>query len=74
MIAGNKGSGTDSRDNRHVNQTSDGSCDMESNKTDKSVRNIGVKIKEEPLDDTCTYGTSSCNVTRFYFGQFSDYP
>ena len=72
MIAGNKGSGTDSRDNRHVNQTSDGSCDMESNKTDKSVRNIGVKIKEEPLDDTCTYGTSSCDVTGF-IGQLSDY-
>ena len=74
MIAGNKGSGTESRDNRPVNQTSDGSCDMESNETNKSVKNVCVKIKEESnMDDTCTYGTSNCDVTGF-IGQLSDYP
>ena len=74
MSPGNKGPGTQSRDNRPVNQTSDGSCDMESNETDQSVKNIGVQIKEEPnMDDTCTYGTSSCDVTGF-IGQLSDYP
>ena len=74
MIAGNIGPGTKSRDNRPVNQTSDGSCDMESNETDQSVKNVGVQIKEEPnMDDTCTYGTSSCDVASF-IGQISDYP
>ena len=73
MSAGNKGSGSESRDNRHVNQTRDGSRGMESNETDQSVKNFGVQIKEEPnMDDTCTYGTSSCNVTGF-IGILSDH-
>ena len=74
MSAGNKGSGTKSRDNRPINKTSDGLCDMECNETNKSVKNVCVQIKEEPhMDDTCTYGTSSCDVTGF-IGQISDYP
>ena len=74
MSAGNIGSGTESRDDRPVNQTSDGSCDMESNETDQSVKNFGVQIKEEPnMDDTCTYGTSSCDVVGF-IEQLSDFP
>ena len=74
MGAANIGLGTESRDNRPRNQTSDGSCDMESNETDQSVQNFGVQIKEEPnMDDTCTYGTSSCDVADF-IGQLSDYP
>ena len=74
MSAGHIGSGTEPRDNRHVNHTSDGSRDMESSETDQSVQNFGVQIKDEPnTDDTCTYGTSSRNVTGI-IEQFSDYP
>ena len=74
MSAVNRDTGTASRDNRHVNQTRDGSRDMESSATAQGVQTVGVQIKEEPnMDDTS--GTSSCNKTDF-IGQLhvSDYP
>ena len=74
MSAVNRDTGTASRDNSPVNQTRDGSRDMESSATAQRVQNSDVQIKEEPTMDG-TSGTSSFNETCF-IGQLhvSHYP
>ena len=56
---------TESRNDDHVNQTSDGSCDM-----GPEVQNLGVQIKEEP-DTYDTRGNSSCDTG--FIGQLYDH-
>ena len=64
MSTVNTSTGTESRDNRLVNQTSDGSRDMGSSEATKRFQKLGVQIKEEPnMDDTS--GTSNRNETGF---------
>ena len=63
---------TDSRDNRPVNQTSDGSRDIESSETAQSFQSLDVQIKEEPGK----YNTSGSTYsdTEGFIGQFAKYP
>ena len=61
---------TESSDDSHVKQTSDGSCDIASTAIDQSVQICVFQIKDEPNMDG-TSGTSSCHETGF-FGQLSD--
>ena len=68
------GSGTDSRDNSSVNQTSDGSRDMGSSEATQRFQNLGVQIKDEPTMDS-TSGTSNSNEMDFIRQlHVSDYP